>query len=117
MEEYLLGLHQQGTPTGEIMKAALNRACDLASRYSVTAKGNVLILNMDHYSRTKLELNKVLYHRQFRMQVWPFVLNYGIWVFDFGTVDHTACDGGWVNWSMMGHHDKNGGFVKFYPRE
>jgi hypothetical protein len=47
------------------------------------------------------------------MSVSPYVLRYGIWVFDHGTVDHTRCDGGWINRSMSGCFDKVDGYVTF----
>lgn len=95
------------------MKAGLARAKNYAARNPMTSRGNILILNMDHHSRTIFNLNNVLYHREFEMSVSPYVLRYGIWVFDHGTVDHTRCDGGWINRSMSGCFDKVDGYVTF----
>jgi hypothetical protein len=116
MQDYLLSLYDNGTPTGEIMKAALDRAKDFAARNPATSTGNILILNMDHHDRTIIEVNELFYHREFKLTKWPFVLKYGIWVFDKGFVDHRRCDGGWQNWSMMGHFDKDGQRVTFFDR-
>jgi hypothetical protein len=113
MQAWLRSLHEQGIPTGEIMKAALGRAKEYAARNPTTSRSNILILNMNHHSRTIFNLNRVFYHREFEMSIWPYALRYGIWVFDHGTVDHTRCDGGWVNWSMCGWFDKVDGFVTF----
>jgi hypothetical protein len=98
------------------MKKAIGRAVNYAARNPLLSLGKILVLNMDHYDRTILKLNRVLYHHVFKKSVWPFVLRYGMWVFDYGKVDRTRCDGGWVNWSMYGHHKKDGGYVTFYAR-
>lgn len=119
METYLLGLYERGTPPADIMKRALDRVVGFASQHVATEKGNILILNLDQRDQTILHLHQVLYSDEFSLEKWPFILRFGLWVFDYGTVNHTACQGGWNNWSMFGHYERSGkdnAFVTFFPR-
>lgn len=116
MERYLLRLFEGGTPPDEIMKSAMRRVDGTTRLNPLTSKCNILILNLDHLARTTMLLNEVCYQRNFELEMWPWVLRYGIWVFKDGDVDHTACDGGWVNWSMCGRFERSGdgnGIVRF----
>jgi hypothetical protein len=102
------------------MKRTIEYVADLASKHPETKDGNILILNHDHVDRTIMKLNRTIYTRQYKLEVFPFTLRYCLWVFDYGTVDHTACQGGWTNWSMYGRFERSGndrGFVTFFPRQ
>jgi hypothetical protein len=53
------------------MKKAIGRAVNYAARNPLLSLGKILVLNMDHYDRTILKLNRVLYHHVFKKSVWP----------------------------------------------
>ncbi|KAK5452826.1 hypothetical protein LTS15_006974, partial [Exophiala xenobiotica] len=115
MKAMLLNLHRQGTPPADVMRAALDKVIILKDTYGAS-DCNILILNLNQLSQTQLNLHGLRYHGEFRLQVWPVVLRYGIWIFGTGTVDHTAAEGGWNNWSMAGRFQRSGrnnGYVVF----
>lgn len=105
----MVGLFQNGTPPDEIMKSAMTRVRATMDNNPELSTCNVLILNLDHLGKTKMSLNEIRYHREFELAMWPWTLRYGIWVFRDGEVDHSGCDGGWVNWSMSGRYERSGG--------
>ena len=121
LQDELVGLFENGMSPPDIMKHAMKRTEEAVQRHEEIRHGNILILNLDQrqMDRTHLNLNGVIWQHNFRLERFPFVLRYGCWVFESGTVDHQDAEGGWTNWSMCGRYERSGrgnGLVQFFPR-
>lgn len=121
MQEELVGLFEDGMSPADIMKHALKQTKEMMKNHDEIQHCNILILNLEkrQMDRTRLNLNGILWQHDFRLERFPFVLKYGCWLFESGTVDHQDAEGGWINWSMCGQFTRSGrgnGLVEFHDR-
>lgn len=63
---------------------------------------------MKQRDRTVIKLDGEVFHHARSITRFGYNLHYGVWIFKSGTVDHTGCDGGWVNWGMTGDYTRSG---------